>query len=67
MEGATGLAYWIRTEKSVRGLSQYGHTEIIYMSRYILVQKMKLQIRTKGVYNMLAEWGCHITFQHSNR
>lgn len=66
MEGANCLVYWTGTEKSVSSLSQYGHIEIIYMSRYILIQEMKLQIRTKCVYNMLADWGCHINFKHSN-
>jgi hypothetical protein len=66
MGGANCLVYWIGTEKSASCLYQYGHIEIIYISRYVLIQVMKLQIRTKCVYNMLADWGCHISFKHSN-
>lgn len=66
MGGATCLVHGTGTEKSASSLSQYGHTEIIYISRYMLIQEMKLQIRTKCVYNMLADCGYHITFKHGN-
>ena len=66
MGDAACSVYWTDAEKFASGLSQYGHIEIIYISRYMLIQEMKLQVRTKFVYNMLADWGCHITFKHSN-